>query len=391
MMRVALAALAAGTLAACAPSLAGTAATPHGRMVIIGGGLSDTTGAVYRAVLDGRSGSGPLCIIPTAGGGDPARTIAGAVETFERWGGAGAAVGIPISTARPGDAADSTVVRQLRTCSGFYFTGGVQSRIATVFRPRGVNTPAYDAVMARFRAGAVVAGSSAGAAIMSDPMIAAGSTTGALEHGITRHAAELDEAEDAPAISGVSITPGMGFLRNAIVDQHFLARGRIGRLITAVLDLEEYDLGFGIDENTALVIDGRRAHVVGESGVVVIDARDAQRSSRSATGVKLHLISTGDRFDMAARTAVIAPAKRALPASTDSVAVPDNVFARWQFLHLVERWARTPARELRVPVPGGALLLRKGTTFSAAAGDGAGVENTPAGLSITGLVVDVRR
>lgn len=383
-------------LTACAPSVrnaAHTSATadPPGRLVIVGGALRSSNEAVYRAILNGRDGSAPLCVIPTASGGDPERTIAGAVAVFEDWGGAGAATGIPIWTADPAAAHDPLVAAQIRGCSGFYFTGGVQSRIVTVFRPNGGSTPAYEALMSRFRGGAVVAGSSAGAAIMSDPMIAAGSTTGALASGVQRGAAESDEADDAPDITGVSIVPGLGFLRTALVDQHFLARGRVGRLATAILDLNEYDLGFGIDENTALVVDGHIVQPAGLSGVVVIDARGATRSGPSAIDLRLHLISAGDSFDMDSRVVTRAAGRTSLAVATDTIVAPDEPFARWAFLHLLHQFARSPQQSVTMSVPGAELTLRKGPDFTAYSGTGTGVQDLPETLSITGLRLDVTR
>ena len=362
----------------------------NGRLVIVGGGLRGSNEAVYRTILDGRDGDAPLCVVPTASAGDPQRTIARAVAVFDEWGGPGTATGIPLSTESAETADDPLVAAQIRGCSGFYFTGGVQSRITAVFRPRGRSTPAYDALMWRFREGAVVAGSSAGAAIMSDPMIGGGSTTGALEHGIHRAAAESDEDDGATPGRGVSIMPGLGLFSAAIVDQHFLARGRIGRLITAVLDVEEFDLGFGIDENTALVVVGSTVTVAGASAVVIIDARHATRDGRSATDVKLHLIAPGDRFDVDSRR-VMPGDGNTLPASSDTVDVPDDVLARWAFLHVLHQFARSPEQQLALSVPGGRLILRKGPDFTATAGAGTGVQDLPAALSITGLRLDVVR
>lgn len=369
----------------------GAADAERGRLVIIGGGLRGSNEAVYRAILDGRDGTAPLCVIPTAGAGDPQRTIASAVAVFDEWGGAGTATGIPLSTANPEAARDPIVAAQIRGCSGFYFTGGVQSRIVNVFRPGGTSTPAYDALMSRFRDGAVVAGSSAGAAIMSDPMIAGGSTTGALEHGVQRRVAESNEDEDTPRLRGVTIEPGLGFFAEAIFDQHFLARGRIGRLISAVLDLEEFDLGFGIDENTALLLDGADAQVAGASGVVIVDGRGARRTGRSATDLKLHLMAPGDRFDVETRRIRPAAERTALPVTAATVAVPEDVLARWAFLHVLHEFALSSEQRLVLSVPGGELVLRKGPEFTATAATGTGVQDLPASLSITGLHLDVVR
>jgi cyanophycinase len=369
-------------------------AEAQGRLVIAGGGVSRDNTALYSAVLDGRNGSGPICVIPTASADHEGAlgSMNSSVRTFEQHGGPGAAVGILLSIDTPALAADDAVVEQMRGCSGFYFTGGVQSRTVRVFRPDGTDSPALRALLQRYREGALVGGSSAGAAIMSDPMIAGGSTTTALAVGAQRGRLAADEAEpDDDATGGVTITAGIGFLPAAVVDQHFLARGRIGRLIAAVLDLDEFDLGFGVDEDTGLVIDGVHATAVGASGVIVIDARDAVRDGRSATGVRLHLMSSGDSFDIATRRLVQHADKRPLPAVGSEVSAPADIFARWEFLRLLERFARSEQAHITLPVQGGELVLRKGPDFAARSGDGLGVEGTPAAFTVRGLLLDVHR
>jgi cyanophycinase len=400
-----------------------------GRLVIAGGGVSRDNAALYRTVLDARHGSGPVCVIPTASPGleGAQGSINSSVATFERHGGAGVAAGVLMSIENPEAAADAAIVERIRGCSGFYFTGGVQSRTMAVLLPGGQQSPALAAIVARHREGAVVGGSSAGAAIMSDPMIAGGSTTDALAGGV-RRAAGAAPASDDDERGGVSVSAGIGFLPSAIVDQHFLARGRIGRLIAAVLDLGEFDLGFGVDENTALVVDGESVFPVGASGVIVIDARDATRAGRSASGVRLHLLGAGDSYDIGSRQAVPAGDKTPLAdagavagraaqgavagrdvagtgegraaaergavsggAGQATVAGPEDVFARWSFLHLLSRFATAPQREITVEAPGVRLVLRKGDGFRAAARAGTGVQDVPAGLSVLGLTLDVHR
>lgn len=365
---------------------AAAAAGAPGRLVIVGGGLSRDTEPVYRAVLDGRAGAGPLCVIPTAGA-DAEGAIASAVATFERHGGARVAAGIAVTTDSPEAARDPAVVERLLGCSGFYFTGGVQSRIVDVFRPSGRDTPAYTAIRRRHAEGAVVAGSSAGAAIMSDPMIAGGNPGSALAAGVRRVDAAADDGDDVGG--AVLVATGLGFLP-AIVDQHFLARGRIGRLVSAVLDLPEFDVGFGIDENTALVVEEGTARVAGESGVVVLDARTAVRDGRSATGVALHLLGPGDRFDLESGTVRLDPAKAAAEPPAESPA-PADPFARWAFLHLLHSFATSGDASLDVPFDGGSLTLRRGPGLVTASRGEPGVQGTPAGLGIAGLLLDVRR
>jgi cyanophycinase len=362
----------------------------QGRLVIAGGGVSRDNAELYEAVLAGRSGSGPICVIPTASADlEGARgSMQSSVATFERHGGAGAAIGLHMSIDNPETAADPAIVQQIRTCSGFYFTGGVQSRTVRVFRPDGRDTPALEALLARYRDGALVGGSSAGAAIMSDPMIAGGSTTTALARGVRRSDLDRDETDDGAA-GGVSITRGIGFLPGAVVDQHFLARGRIGRLVAAVRDMDEFDLGFGVDEDTGLVVDGHEAWAAGASGVIVVDGRDAQRNGRSATNLKLHLMGVGDRYDMTARRLTVDVGKATIAGTGPELEPPADIFARWEFLHLLERFARSAQTELTAPVEGGQLRLRKGPDFHAAAAEGTGVQGAPAHFSVRGLLLDV--
>jgi cyanophycinase len=361
-----------------------------GRLVIIGGGLGRDNDAVYRSVLDARYGSGPLCVIPTAGA-NPEEGMAGPVANFDRFGGAGVARGVLVSAQRPETAHDPEVVAQIGRCAGFFFIGGVQSRIVAAFRPNGQPTPAYEALLKRWREGAVVSGSSAGAAMMSDPMIAGGTSAGALARGVSRAVSTSGDDEEADGPGGVSITPGLGFFSRALADQHFLARGRVGRLIVAVHELDEFDIGFGIDENTALVVDGDSVFAVGASGVIVIDARDATRQGRGVSGIRLHLLSTGDCYHLPTRRVTLAD--KAPLGSSDSadIAIPEDVFARWAFLHVLHQFSASPRRELTLPIEGGQIVLRKAADFAARSAPGAGVQNTPAALSITGLLLDLRR
>jgi hypothetical protein len=174
------------------------------------------------------------------------------------------------------------------------------------------------------------------------------------------------------------------------MDQHVLARGRFGRLLVAVLDLPEFDLGFGIDESTALVLEDGAAWPVGASGVVVVDAAGVSGEDGTWTDVRVHLMSAGDRFDLANRTANTAASKRPLPAGAD-VSAPEDLFSRWTFFQLLEGLGRSAQVELTVPVPGGHIVLRKSPAFAIRGLEGEGVEGTTAGLSLTGLLLDLRR
>jgi cyanophycinase len=371
------------------PSPARRSGSTPGRLVIVGGALNVNNAAVYRAILDARSGSGPFCVFPTAGA-TPDSDMASPVATFERYGGTGSARGVLVSSLKPETASDPAVVAQIRQCSGFFFIGGIQSRVTAAFRPEGKTTPAYDALVQRWREGAVVSGSSAGAAIMSDPMIAGGTSAAAISRGVKRITYTAGDADDTTG--GVTLAPGLGFFSSALADQHFLARGRFGRLLTAMLELREFDLAFGIDENTALVVDRDSLMVVGASGVVVFDERSAKRTGPSVTDVTLHLLGDGDRFDLRSRRPALSSAK--LPVAAAPLvppAQPTNAFARFELLKALDRFSRSPSIELALPMDTGRIVLRKQAGFMAVRATGAGVQDTPSGLAMTGIRLDILR
>lgn len=350
-----------------------------GRLVIVGGALQSDNAAVYSAVVDARHGQGPLCVIPTASS-DPSEAIESAVASLNRYGGSGSARGVLLSTDEPERARDPAVASELAQCSGFYFTGGSQSRILDVFLPEGDTTEAYRSLWRRWREGAVVAGSSAGAAMMSRVMISGGSSEDAVNLGVA-------DAQDA---DGVRLRPGMGFFE-PILDQHFLARGRIGRLIVAVVDEAAPRIGLGIDENTALVVDGDSAVVVGASGVVLVDGRASQAAGPNrAAGLTVSLIGTGDAVDLSSFEVRRASAKTVLAGDEAPFELPEDPFARWAFLHLMRDLAVSRATEASFDLSGATLRIVEGVGFSAAgSGTSGGVEGVPPGLSAGPFLVDL--
>ncbi len=351
-----------------------------GRLVIIGGRLQAANAQVYHAILAGRQGDGPLCVIPTASG-DPAASMESARETLATYAGADAVKGILLSTDDPSQAEAPSVSADLASCSGFYFTGGSQTRIVDVFLPQGDTTAAFRALWKRWQEGAVVSGSSAGAAMMSSVMIAGGSSAEAMMNGVA----------DEENVDGVRIREGMGFFERAMLDQHFLARGRIGRLLVAVLATDSLPMGLGIDENTALVVDGDTAWVVGVSGVVVVDGREAVRTGpRQGSGLRVTLAGTGDGLDLRTFEVHRGGGKAALPVTGTALVLPEDPFGRWAFLHLLVGLASTPDRQAAFSTGGAAWVVRKGEGFSAGmTSPEGGVEGTPAGISAGPFLVDL--
>jgi cyanophycinase len=171
----------------------------------------------------------------------------------------------------------------------FFFTGGGQLKITTRF----AGTRLCAAVEEFYRRGGTVAGTSAGAAAMSETMLVTGPS---------RESHKIGEA--------LQMAPGLGFIRDVIIDQHFAERGRIGRLLGAVAQNPRF-IGLGIDEDTAIVVEREeRFTVIGAGAVYVADAEDVtytnvaeEETSRALSlfNVRLHVLSQGDSYDLRLR------------------------------------------------------------------------------------------
>lgn len=185
-----------------------------------------------------------------------------------------------------------SVAKLLDGATGVYFGGGDQVRLINVLR----GTRTEQAIKARYRAGAVIGGTSAGAAVMSEVML-----TGDERHpgGVRR---DTTTGYMTIARDNIITTDGFGFISNAIVDQHFLRRKRHNRLMSLVLERAPR-LGVGIDESTVLIVKPNGMwEIAGESAVVVYDARHAKITAASspvlgATDLRVHVLPAGSTFD----------------------------------------------------------------------------------------------
>jgi len=184
-------------------------------------------------------------------------------------------------------AGDREKLSVLDDAAGIFFSGGDQLRITSQIGDTGIEAK----VRALYERGGVVAGTSAGAAVMSETMLVKG--TSKVTH----------------RIGDLHMSPGIGLLRNVIIDQHFAERGRFGRLIGAVAH-DRSVLGLGIDEDTAAMVEGDAFRVIGSGAVYVVDGSDVSycnvADARSASALsmhdlRVHVLSDGDRFDLKAR------------------------------------------------------------------------------------------
>jgi cyanophycinase len=180
-----------------------------------------------------------------------------------------------------------------------FFTGGGQLRITTQFG----GTRLCEQIQEFYRKGGTIAGTSAGASVMSDTMLVSG------------------EADSSHRVgSNLLMAPGLGYIKDVIIDQHFAERGRIGRLLGAVAQNPRF-LGVGLDENTAIVVEKEnRVRVLGAGAVYIVDGRqvtctnmtdeDTDRTL-SIFNVRLHVLSQGDEFDLWRREPVRGKAENA--------------------------------------------------------------------------------
>jgi cyanophycinase len=309
--------------AVLAAALTSAAHADPGRLVIAGGAISRDNTGVHGAFLAHLGGEGRIAVVPAASG-EPAKSAQAYVETLAAFGVSADRIDVvrlaiiddnstpeTNESAWADNAANSEEIAKIEAAAGIWFTGGDQVRItAALIAPDGRATPMLAAIRARLAAGATVGGTSAGAAMMSPTMIARGDSLAALTRPLLTGDAAASEMDGG----ALMLAPGLGFLQAGLVDQHFDRKARLGRLARALAELAPPQrLGFGIDEDTALVVNlaDNTAVVAGVGGVTILDARGAQlaigrRGRFAATGVALSYLSTGDRIDLASLT--IAPA-----------------------------------------------------------------------------------
>ena len=256
--------------------------TVHTCLLIIGG-AEDKVGRAtilrrFVRLAGGRKAR--IVVIPTASS-VPDETVETYSTVFGRLGVAELAVVNPRSRQA---AAGEALLRTMDDATGVFITGGNQLKLSQLF----VGTPLADAIFRAHERGAVVAGTSAGASIMSQFMISLGAD------GVT------------PRQRSSQLTSGLGLLPGVIIDQHFDERGRYGRLMSLVASSPNL-LGMGIDEDTAAEVrDGRRLTVVGSGAVFVVDAHqavsDVPEARRHAplliSGAIVHSLPGGATFDL---------------------------------------------------------------------------------------------
>lgn len=295
VLATALRSLLAATL--CAAALAQASADkaqPVGYAVPIGGALSFKNTEVWGRLVQLAGGPGARFLVVPAAAGKPEKAGAQIAEALSR-AGAQAEV-LPLAPNWPGRPVSEVVnntalVEKVLAAQGVYFAGGAQERIVDSLAPGGKPTPLLEAIWQVYRRGGVVAGSSAGAAIMSSYMFRDAPDTLRVLQGELREGREMDR--------------GLGFVGPELfVDQHFLKRGRIGRILPMMM-AKGYRLGLGVEENSAVIVHGDEVEVIGARGALVVDLTEARQDKTMGAfnlkGARLSYLDRGDRYDLRQR------------------------------------------------------------------------------------------
>lgn len=304
--------------------------TRGGHLMIVGGGLRVDNRAVFEKLIELAGGPerAQIVVLPTASIDSSA-----SYELCKRLTLYGIApeqaevlnvteVNAAVATTDP------AILDKVRRATGVFLSGGDQRRLVRLLTTRaGTDTPLLAEIRNVLARGGVIAGSSAGASAQSKTMLAVSGLPDVLldegldtlDYGITSHTSKR----------GLLITRGFGFFDAGIIDQHFFQfRGRLGRLTRATADCE-VPLGFGIDENTAMIVapDGR-VHVLGPGFLTIIQPGKS-RGTDGPMGYKINditlsLLSAGDQFDPSTGQTTVAPEKALL--------TPDKVEFNGNFL-----------------------------------------------------------
>jgi cyanophycinase len=266
---------------------------PRGTLIIIGGHEDkDPRGEreILKEVTRRANHGGKSLVIVAVASQYPREVIAEYHEVFEDL---GVKRIVDLGVRSRDEAYQDEAVEKLRHASVVFFTGGDQLRISSQIG----DSPTFRCLEELYHNGATIAGTSAGAAAMPDTMLIAG------------------PRDSSNRISALGMAPGLGFLPGVVIDSHFAERGRFGRLLGAVAQNPK-NIGLGIDEDTAIVVErGERFTVLGSGAIYVVDGTGIGYSSLSEKnpegvlsifGAKLHVLGHGDRFDLLTRRPEVA-------------------------------------------------------------------------------------
>ena len=287
---------------------------PKGRLLLMGGAERADNPVIWPELVRLAGGKGARVAIFPTGSRNPERSGAALTEQLRNLGLDPFVVPVAARTSASGtisdrgpSADDSQWIERVRQADAVFVGAGVQSRHRqALVDEMGRDTPLLEAIRYVYQRGGLVAGTSAGTAVMSRVMfIDADFVLQTLLHG-THRGRELDD--------GFGLVPAEWF-----IDQHCLVRGRFARALVA-MQTTATPFGLGIDEDSGVVIEqGRTARVVGHRGAVILDlsqaTHDAKIGKFNLRKARLSFLSHGDQIDLASRAVTIDPEKK----STDKI------------------------------------------------------------------------
>lgn len=183
-------------------------------------------------------------------------------------------------------AQNKTLTDSLQKAKLIFISGGDQSRFMSVVQ----NTPIKTAIVKAYENGSTISGTSAGAAVMSEKMIT----------GNQKLEKEYSGTFDNIRHNNLETTEGLGLLKTAVIDQHFLKRNRYNRLLSALVEFPSLT-GIGIDESTAIIVRNNEVEITGESEVIVIrNPKGIQKHSKnnliSIEKLEMSIYTAGQKF-----------------------------------------------------------------------------------------------
>jgi cyanophycinase len=256
--------------------------TINGTLFIIGGG--NRTDKMMKELVDlsGIRNEGYMYVLPMASS-VPDSAIIWAREDFMA---AGISI-VPGYNFRQGETPPKPQLDSLRNARLIYISGGDQSSFMSVV----LNTPLMDAIHEAYRKGSVISGTSAGAAVMSKKMIT----------GNQKKHPEADAGFVTIEADNIEITEGLGLLKNVIIDQHFIKRQRLNRLVAASIENPD-EFCIGIDESTAIIVKGKNVRVTGAGQVISIRnpgaVRRVQNGLLGTDNLQINVYLPGESFNL---------------------------------------------------------------------------------------------
>ena len=255
----------------------------EGPLIIIGGHEDKEGDKVILQAVAERLNGGRLVLATIA-----SHAPEGYFETYQKaFGALGVTNLVELYVEDRAETHEAAKLALLEGAAGVFFSGGDQLRISSQIG----DTPIEARIREIWRAGGLLAGTSAGASVMSDTMMVRGAS------------------DETHRIGDLHMAPGLGLVRDVIIDQHFAERGRVGRLLGAVAQSPRV-LGVGIDEDTAIILQGEAFSVIGSGAVYVIDAEGVTASNiaegradttLSMFDVRLHVLASGDGLNLTTR------------------------------------------------------------------------------------------